>query len=395
MAQELDKLIYSLTSNKSTPNIVNRTFDAFKLNSEVYFKGHDALIKGSREGSVRLSVSKVAPALVDQLKTEYNNARREISKYPYTFLNDKKVKYGFDRASENVLNAKEAVFNKYGIKVDVKEADLKADYEKNKNAAKQLNKLVDAILKVNKDYLARIEKDPKEWLNISYKSKAIDNLISESTRGMSVEDQARNYVTKKYLANGINKETSAEDIRKFRKAVESGDYKKEIDKLANNKVFQDVMKKNGKEVYKAWNAVEKKADALQTYYKQMFSDFKTNGNGKISTYIISDPSQIGTKDADILNDQYVRLAKVAVVQMYHDNRATIEGIAAGSVKENDLIEKTLNFVKERKLLEGENATIAKLNKLVDGGTLKKMINDAAKTQKKVTNDKKNKKNIKL
>ena len=369
MANALQTVIKTLKGENCTPGIVVKALEEYEAKANDYYNAHKSAVRFSGEGRTRRNVAVDAPKLVKRAVTIFNDARRKLSVNDYTYVNTKNETKDFVRATDKILLAKVRSLNKNSVFAKPSDEVLSNSHKNLVAQAEQQNKLFDAISKVN-----------RSEITIDYKP-INENYTIKDAEILQTKDYALNYLTKKYIAKSFDENLSGEDIRQIRKTqIESGLLKKEADKLAKDKVFAHIVKKGGR-YYDKWKEVEKNTATLKDEYTKLLDHYKSTGS--YTDHIVVEGT--GLEDAFSNEEKarrYETLSKITAMQILLDNKEMLEGVAAGTKKEDELINKAANIFKREKIFDEDRFDLETFKKNLNNGTYKKHVIEGLKNELK-------------
>ena len=266
--------------------------------------------------------------------------------------------------------------------------------------------------------------------------------LADKNKHMSSEEVSRNVIFDKYLEFAFKKGITAEALKTARESLTSDNLKREAKELYNNSVFRGVARKHQGNAWEEWKKVEAKATTLQFKYKEDLKKLATIDGAEYILHYGNDPTK--TEKADNLHeemnagnqpqrvqsavqpnvemrkapliseaktafeeikveDNYSRLGKVVATQILSvpRSRQLLQGVAAGQIKESEIIDACASHFRKQKYLE-KNISLDKLMNDISSGKLaqtavNKIVEplkkaSEAKVKKNIENERKQQKN---
>ncbi len=209
-----------------------------------------------------------------------------------------------------------------------------------------IKSLIDALSEHNKDLKASAiaEDNP-------------DKMIDGTKGTLDADKAALNYVTKQYLVEAKRADVGIKKLKSIIESVKKGEFKKKVDKLANNSTFRMVVKDNPKNYYSVWNkGNENLKDCVKVW--------------KDNTSSVEDAIDFIKDGADI-NMQYSRLADYVLKAILTEprNERVAMAIVTDKLLYRDALSATTNKLKQMKTLDYD------VNNPTDWDSVKKIMAD--------------------
>ena len=90
----------------------------------------------------------------------------------------------------------------------------------------------------------------------------------------NVEKAAKNYITKRFVEMSKDPKISSDELRDMRAQITGKEFDKTVEKLANNAMFKDLVKKHPETAYNTWKNIETRSEEMRARCEKEYNDFE-------------------------------------------------------------------------------------------------------------------------
>ena len=306
----------NISDESCRQNDVVMAFYGLQDAAKAYSKNHDE--PDNELGRVIRDIRKNITDNIETMANTYDNARRAVMSE-----GNGKVSYANLPAGDIMLHQMELI-EKYGFGDSVKEYNYEAMNEISKAQLSLRKKIAGISPTLEKEY--EFSRGRSDYLKIKKNAK--------------VSDLARYYVCSRYLDDVyspykcvLNSQENLSVIKESVKNFNTGSVKKEIERLADNKLFKACVENGGKNAFNDWFAIESESDALKTEYERLLDEFGGSDMTRLTEYAMNIRELQGD---DITNSNREEIAgyvcedvgKIIALQILTDPKNRVELNAA-------------------------------------------------------------------
>ena len=265
MADSIREAITIFSSDNDSIEKLVAAVGKVSKKAQDYHSAKEGLFGGPRtdNGILRYNISddisKRAAALCETFEADYYDFQKKSADFGVDFNN--KTAFGeISRLTEEYITDKAG---------DTKLMDVKNDADKYANDVRFSVDRAMVYYKLS-DIKAFDDANP-----LGFKPRPTTN----------VTDAAKNYIVQSYIDICENSNVTSDDLRNMQARITGKELDKLIEKYTNNKMFQDLVKKNPKGVFSKWRAIEKGSNYLLKSAEQTQLDIYSKYDG-MDSYVL-------------------------------------------------------------------------------------------------------------
>ena len=99
-----------------------------------------------------------------------------------------------------------------------------------------------------------------------------DDFNPEATT--NAEKAAKNYIAKRFVEMSKDPKISSDELRDMRAQITGKEFDKTVEKLANNAMFKDLVKKHPETAYNTWKNIETRSEEMRARCEKEYNDFE-------------------------------------------------------------------------------------------------------------------------
>ena len=233
MAKALDDAIRITEDPNSTPQQVRDALCAFQKRTANYHKERKGLFFGPRSqyGQKRLALAEDARKGTLDLLMTFDNLRRDLHiDHSFGYRNVTTGEASLKDIKDEIKSLDENYRYLYDIKAKERSKDGKDRFNAVKAVSKKQNELLNMLVAENPGHI-----------HMNYRINGLENMVPDK-KDQTIEQYAKNYLSKKYLDEMMKKENKPEDVQKLIDQVKDGKLKNEVIKLTNDETFKKIVR---------------------------------------------------------------------------------------------------------------------------------------------------------
>ena len=173
------------------------------------------------------------------------------------------------------------------------------------------------------------------------------------------EKAAKNYLFKKFANKAMSPDVTSEELRDMQYQSTGKEFDKLVDKLSNNLLFRDIVKKHPDRVVELWGKIEKDLEELRKLSEETVHKAK-NFEGREKGYVMNNGIDEKTPVEEIAKQRYKNLADIVESRLLSDPSAETfrTGIVAFPNKKEALDKYVESYVKNYMRVNAERTSEA-------------------------------------